>query len=440
MLSARVRGRAARLFTMAITFLHAADIHLDSPLKGLERYENAPVDQIRGATRRAFTRLIDLAIERRVDFVLIAGDLYDGDWRDYNTGLYLVGQFVRLREHKIPVVMIAGNHDAANKMTRVLRLPENVRLLAHEHPETVRLEDHGVAIHGQSFGKAAVLENLAAAYPGPLAGYTNIGLLHSGMGGADGHERYAPCSLEDLRGRGYDYWALGHIHNRQILCKEPLVVFPGNVQGRHIRETGPKGCLLVTVRSDHEVETVFHRLDRIRWERVCVDIRELETEADILGQASDVLDGLLASETDPDAMLAVRVTLRGPTPLHGRLQSDPERSKAEIRSLATERGGDRLWIERVELDTQPLRAALMPDGPFDELQDVIEQLRSDPTSMNEVVSELVELKRKLPAELTQDADGPRLDDTLWLQSLLVQVQPMLTDLLIKSEIVDDKKY
>jgi DNA repair protein SbcD/Mre11 len=372
--------------------------------------------------------------------VLIAGDLYDGDWRDYNTGLYLVRQFVRLREQEIPVVMIAGNHDAANKMTRALRLPVNVRLLGHEHPETVRLEEHGVAIHGQSFGKAAVLDNLAAAYPAPLKGYTNIGLLHSSMGGVDGHERYAPCSLEDLRGRGYDYWALGHVHNRQILCKEPLVVFPGNVQGRHIRETGPKGCLLATVRSDHKIESEFHRLDRIRWERVCVDIRELETESDILGRASGVLDDLLASETDPDAMLAVRVILGGTTPLHGRLQADPERSVAEIRSLATERGGDRLWIERVELDTQPLRAALLPDGPFDELQDVIEQLGTDPTSMNEVVGELVELKRKLPAELTQDTDGPRLDDTLWLQSLLVQVQPMLTDLLLKSEIVDTKKY
>jgi DNA repair protein SbcD/Mre11 len=425
---------------MAITFLHAADIHLDSPLKGLERYENAPVERIRGATRRAFTRLIDLAIERHVDFVLIAGDLYDGDWRDYNTGLYLVRQLVRLREQQIPVFVIAGNHDAANKMTRALRLPENVRLLAHEHPETVRLEEHGIAIHGQSFGKAAVLENLAAAYPAPVKGYTNIGLLHSGMGGVDGHERYAPCTLEDLRGRGYDYWALGHIHNRQILSKEPLVVFAGNVQGRHIRETGPKGCLLVTVNSGHEIESVFERLDQVRWERVCVDVRDLETESDILGRTSDALDGLLASETDADAMLAVRVILSGPTPLHGRLQTDPERSVAEIRSLATERGGDRLWIERVELDTRSLRAAFMPDGPFDELQDVIEQLGSDPTSMNEVVGELAELKRKLPAELTQDPEGPRLSDALWLQSLLVQVHPLLIDLLIKSEIVDDKKF
>jgi exonuclease SbcD len=425
---------------MAITFLHAADIHLDSPLKGLERYENAPVERIRGATRRAFTGLIDLAIEKRVDFVLIAGDLYDGEWRDYNTGLYLVRQLGRLREQQIPVFLIAGNHDAANKMTRSLRLPENVRFLDHERPETVLLENQGIVIHGQSFGKAAVLENLAAAYPAPLKGYTNIGLLHTGMGGLDGHERYAPCTLEDLRARGYDYWALGHVHNRQVLCKEPLIAFSGNVQGRHIRETGPKGCQLVTIQSDREFESVFQRLDHVRWERASVDIRELATESDVLGRAADVLDRLLASEPDPDAMLAVRVTLSGPSALHDQLQTDPERSVAEIRSLATERGGDRLWIERVELDTAPLRITTIPDGPFDEVQEVIEQLSSDPTSMSAVVDELAELKRKLPAELTQDPEGPRLSDALWLQSLLGQVQPLLLDLLTKSASVNGKKY
>src|SRR5271170_4990717 len=149
---------------MAITFLHAADIHLDSPLRGLQKYEHAPVERIRGATRRAFERMIDLALDRRVDFVLIAGDLYDGDWRDYNTGLYLAKQLGRLRDANIPVYVISGNHDAKNKMTRTLRLPGNVRLLNDARPETVRLEELGVAIHGQSFAREAVTENLAAGY------------------------------------------------------------------------------------------------------------------------------------------------------------------------------------------------------------------------------------------------------------------------------------
>ncbi len=202
-------------------FSSRADVHLDSPLKGLERYENAPVERMRGATRRAFERLINLAIEKHVDFVVIAGDLYDGDCRDYNTGLYLTKQLGRLREEKIPVIIIAGNHDAANKMTRVLRLPENVRILGHDRPETVRVTDLDVVIHGQSFAKAAVTENLAAAYPPPQPGCINIGFLHTGLGGMGGHERYAPCTLQELRYRRYDYWALGHIHK---LCSS-LTIF-----------------------------------------------------------------------------------------------------------------------------------------------------------------------------------------------------------------------
>ena len=268
---------------MAITFLHAADIHLDSPLKGLEQYENAPVGRIRGATRRAFTRLIDLAIEKRVDFVLIAGDLYDGAWRDFSTVLYLKKELGRLRDEKIPVFIIAGNHDAANKMTRGLTLPDNVQLLSHDRPQSVRLKDLDVAIHGQSFAKEAVTENLAASYPAPVSGSFNIGLLHTGLGGAEGHERYAPCTIEELRLRGYDYWALGHIHIRNVVCQDPPIVFAGNVQGRHIRETGPKGCLITTIHSDGSVEQDFHRLDQVRWERGRVEVSELDTESDLLG-------------------------------------------------------------------------------------------------------------------------------------------------------------
>jgi DNA repair exonuclease SbcCD nuclease subunit len=418
---------------MAFSFLHAADIHLDSPLKGLERYDGAPVDRIRGATRRSFTRLIDLALEKRVNFVLIAGDLYDGDWRDYNTGLYLVRELRRLRDQGIPVFLIAGNHDAANKMTRSLPLPENVRFLAHERPETVALDDLGVAIHGQGFARAAVTENLAAGYPAPLKGLLNIGLLHTGMSGADGHERYAPCTLEELRARGYDYWALGHVHARQVVCSDPLIVFPGNVQGRHIREPGLKGCLLLTVRSDQRIEPVFHRLDRVRWERGIVDVSELDDDSDVLCRAAEMLDGLLADESDPDSMLAVRVTLSGASALHDRLHIDAERLTAEIRSVATERGRDRLWIERLELQTRPPRTLTFPDGPFEELLEVVEQLRCDPASMSTVVEELAELKRKLPAELFHDPDSSKLDDVAWLQTLLGEVQPLLFDLLMSSE-------
>ena len=122
------------------TFLHAADVHLDSPLKGLERYDGAPVDQIREATRRALENLVALAISRAIDFVLIAGDLYDGDWKDHNTGLFFVAQMSKLHEAGIPVIVVHGNHDAASEMTQKLRLPENVEILSHTMPMTAKSE------------------------------------------------------------------------------------------------------------------------------------------------------------------------------------------------------------------------------------------------------------------------------------------------------------
>jgi DNA repair exonuclease SbcCD nuclease subunit len=228
-------------------FLHAADIHLDSPLKGLERYEGVPVEQIRHATRRALENLIQLALDERVQFVLIAGDLYDGDWRDYNTGLFFIKQMARLREADIKVVLIKGNHDAANRMTRTLDLPENVTVLKAAKPDSSELEDIGVVVHGQSFGTAAEERDLSKNYPHGRRGLFNIGLLHTCLTGADGHEPYAPCTLEGLLSKEYDYWALGHVHKREIRHHNPYVVFPGNLQGRKIKEEGAKGCELVTV-------------------------------------------------------------------------------------------------------------------------------------------------------------------------------------------------
>ena len=144
-------------------FLHAADIHLDSPQRGLDRYEGAPVVECRGATRRALENLVDLALAERVAFTVIVGDLYDGDWPDYNTGLFFGKQMVRLRDGGIPVFMIRGNHDAANKMTKDLKLVDNVHVLSSQQAETLVLEDLGVAIHGQSFPTQAVLTRACPA-------------------------------------------------------------------------------------------------------------------------------------------------------------------------------------------------------------------------------------------------------------------------------------
>ena len=219
--------------------LHAADIHLDSPLQKLDVYENAPVEQIRGASRRALENLVQLAIDQTVDLVVIAGDLYDGDWPDQNTGLFFVSQAARLVNAGIPLVVIRGNHDAANVMTATLPLPTNPDgseiMLSSEQVDSRLFESIGIAVHGRSFRSRAETENMALAYPQPRSGLFNLGLLHTSLTGVEGHEPYAPCTPAQLADKNYDYWALGHVHTRAMcgLKDAAPVVFSGNVQGRH---------------------------------------------------------------------------------------------------------------------------------------------------------------------------------------------------------------
>ena len=413
-------------------FLHAADIHLDSPLRGLERYDGAPIEEIRGATRRALENLVRVAIDREVSFVVVAGDLYDGDWRDHHTGLFLVAEMCKLRDAAIPVYLISGNHDAANRMTKTLRLPdETVHRFASKKPQTLHLDDCGVSIHGQSFATGAVTENLACAYPPAVPGNFNLGLLHTCATGDDGHECYAPCSLDDLRGKQYDYWALGHVHQRRRLAADEQIHFSGNVQGRHVRETGPKGCLLVTVDDAGQATIEFEPLDVLRWERCQVDAGECQSGYDVLDRASEMLDRLLAgSEGRP---LAVRFEIGGACPAHEKLVAEPQRWLNEIRSLARDLGQGSVWIEKVRFQTSPPRAidpAALEDGPLGELFHYIADLRNDPAATAKLADELVDLWRKLPAEFKESDDALRLDDAAGVGRLLDQIQPLLASRLL----------
>ncbi len=403
-------------------FLHAADIHLDSPQKGLDRYEGAPVSECRQATRRALENLVRLAIEERVAFVLIAGDLYDGRWTDYNTGLYLGLQMARLREARIKVFVIQGNHDAENKMTRSLRLPENVVLLSTTGPESVTLDDWDVALHGQGYATAAVTANLVERYPKAVPGLTNIGLLHTCAGGYEDHARYAPCTLGEMRSKEYHYWALGHIHKREELYRDPWIVFPGNIQGRHIRETGSKGCSLVTV-DDSGVLTVEHQsLDVLRWEVCEVDATDAADGELVLDRFQGRLNTLLANSDD--RLLALRVEVKGACPAHARLLADWPHWTSEIRQAAIDASNGRAWVEKVQPRTRPPGLADLDgaaDGPLAELRSLIDELRHDETRLKQLGERaLDDLKKKLPSDLLDGLDTPER-----LKELLDQVGPLL---------------
>jgi exonuclease SbcD len=172
-----------RFVTMtSFRFLHAADIHLDSPLRGLAGQEGNAVARVRTATREALDTLVGLAIAEKVDFLVIAGDLYDGDWRDYKTGLFFAAQMGRLNKAGIPVYLLHGNHDAESQITRRLDLPDNVHVFGVRRPETFVLDELKVALHGQSFRQRDITDNLVPDYPAPVSGAFNIGVLHTGLG------------------------------------------------------------------------------------------------------------------------------------------------------------------------------------------------------------------------------------------------------------------
>ena len=379
-------------------FIHTADIHLDSPLHRLEVYEGAPLTAIRGASRRALENLVDLALAEAVDFILIAGDLFDGDWQDYNTGLYFTAQMARLKAAGIAVCIVSGNHDAAGRMTRRLPYPDNVHLFAHRSPETRRLDALKVAVHGQSFAAAAVTENLVLGYPEPLPAHFNIGLLHTSLTGRAGHENYAPCTLDDLKSRGYDYWALGHVHQFEIAERHPPVVFPGCLQGRHVREDGTKGAVLVTVSEGAAPDIVHHPLDVIRWSRLAVDLEGLENEKEALDHASGALSE--AVQDNAPLPLIVRVVLKGATALHDALSGNLEYWKQALRSTALATLGERVWIEGLAIATRrpPSTARALDPGPLLELDRLVAAIAAEDELLLGLGEELDTLFRKLPAE------------------------------------------
>jgi DNA repair exonuclease SbcCD nuclease subunit len=377
------------------TFIHAADIHLDSPLVGLSQHEDAPVEIIRGATRTALTRLVDLAIDREVHFVIIAGDLYDGDWKDYGTGLFFVKEMRRLEKAKIPVYLIFGNHDAESKTTKSLELPENVHVFDTRSAESLPHPDLPVILHGQGFATQSVTENLAGHYPAAVPDHFNIGLLHTNLGDAAGHGNYAPSTLPQLVAHGYDYWALGHIHLRHIHHEKPHVVYSGNTQGRHINEPGAKGCYLVTVDDELEVtDTEFCPLDSVRWESLTIDCSEIEDEVEIYQAIRDELASAL--EAADGRLLAARVVLSGSCKLHEKLHAEHSRFLAECVSQAAAIDSELIWIESLRLKTRSLLDPQELAKRDDLTALVLEALDSfDPGVLPDSVTAL---KAKLPEE------------------------------------------
>lgn len=417
-------------------FLHTADIHLDSPLRGLAGHDGQTAEKIRTAPRAAFERLIAKAIDERIDFMVIAGDLYDGTWRDYRTGLFFSEQMGRLNQAGIPVYLAHGNHDAENRITGRLVLPDNVRTFGHGKPETFRADTLKVALHGWSFPQRDVTENPVPGYPPPVEGMFNIGILHTGLGGRSGHANYAPCTVGELVAKGYDYWALGHVHQREILHERPHVVFPGNLQGRHVRETGPKGAYLVSVRDNDIAAMTEVPVDVMRWEVLPVDATGTETVPEVVDAIRKALEAEAGNVGD--RLLACRIRLHGRTALHDRLTTDDGRLAAEARSVALALGEEVAWVEKVVVATeQPAGPAepTIPEETFGELMRMLEDAGKDAELLVDIERDFAGLRNGLPHEVRSEADDTVLQAVVDgnAAELIRRVEPFLAARLAEGE-------
>ncbi len=314
-------------------FLHAADLHLDTQVSGMHGYPDELAEVFRDASLRAFENLIDEAISRDVAFCVFAGDIYDGAERGTRAELAFRRGLVRLAEAAIPAFVAHGNHDPIEEgWSTVSQWPDTVTVFGSDEPETVTLEIDGttVAVHGISYPRRDTGDNLALRFGRHPDATVQIGVLHTNVGGNTDHAPYAPCSLQDLRSVGLDYWALGHIHAREVLAgPDPWVVYPGNTQGRHAKpsEQGPKGAMVVEVGDDDSVhEPTFLALDMLRF-------ASIEVAIDRVGDLGELIDELSSAGTELRSQnagraLVVRATFTGSGPVHGLLAK--QRSHREL--------------------------------------------------------------------------------------------------------------
>jgi DNA repair protein SbcD/Mre11 len=401
---------------MNFRFLHAADLHLGSPFLGLAQKDEEVAARFAKASRSAFEDLVTKALEEGVSFVVIAGDVFDGEWKDASIALFLNRQLARLSNRGIPTFLLRGNHDAESLVAKSLTWSETVFEFSTRRPETHRIKDLRVALHGRGFPHREVVENYAVDYPAPLAGWFNIGVLHTACG-RTGHENYAPCTVADLAARGYDYWALGHVHAFEIVSRDPWIVYPGNLQGRSIRECGERGAVIVEV-ADGVVAAVRRVVtDYARWAEVFVDAAPHTDETGLLRAVeAEVRPQAKAAE---GRLVAVRVVLTGATSLHARFIADRDRLRDEVEAAA-QRCADDIWLERLRIDTvEPQRPSSDAALAEIDLAAALQKCEAD-VAVRARVAELVRMvKEKLPGGMGED-EGAALS----LDSILAEARAL----------------
>ncbi len=341
-----------------VRFLHTADLHLDTPFKGLASWNMNLAGRLKDATFRSFGKIIDFCINENVDFLVISGDIFESDNKSLAAQLKFMSELKRLSDKGISAYFVCGNHDPLNSWLETAGLPENVYLFGSNAVENFTYyKDNKPAaeICGISFREKVVKDNLAIKYrlkdnPAPVS----IAVLHGTAGIPGPHENYAPFRVKDVLKTGFNYWALGHIHKRQIINESgPVMVYPGNPQGRDFGETGAKGCYLVEIDEDGKVNLEFIPVQIIRFEEIEIDL----ADEDKIDRIWDKIEKSRNSVEDYDENVSyiLRVNLTGRTTLHAHLNKPGELEK--LQEYFNEGQLNQInftWIDRFEINTMPV--------------------------------------------------------------------------------------
>ena len=417
-----------------LRFVHAADLHLDSPFKGLR--DAAPegiAGEISNATFRTYDNIIDLCIRERGEALLVAGDVYDGAERSLRAQRKFIEGLERLDEQGIRSFVCHGNHDPLDGWEARLAYPALCHRFGREWERVpVFPEDPARAVvHGISYPKSDVRDNLALGLGNVTPAGFSIGLLHANVGSDTGHESYAPCTVDDLRQAGVDYWALGHVHTRRILNeRNPVVAYPGNPQGRHPNELGARGVYLVEVDDGGNANVEFRAVDLIRWERVSVDISPLESEQSLLDALHGKMEDVLDSADGRSVVARVCITGRGELSRSLRRPNALRDWQEEINGSWAQRSPF-AWCERIEDETSaPFdRAARIAGADFlAEVLKTSDRARDDAELMERLLADLPDLyEHGNYRRYLRDAAPVGAE----LVALIAQAEELAVDLLIE---------
>lgn len=421
-----------------IRILHCSDLHLDSPFVGVQQLDPETAELLRNSIFNAFRCLVDAAIENNVDLLTVGGDVYDSADHGLHSLVRFNDQLRRLSVAGIPCCIVAGNHDPLKKRRLGANLPDNCFLFS-DKPSVIELKTNSgqqINVYGVSYGVNAVTDNLAKKLINIYEDNEgiNIALLHCNVGGATNHENYAPCSINELKKAPFHAWLLGHVHERKVLSEaDPLILYPGNIQGRHIKEIGRRGGYLISFHETGAPQTEFLPVSQVLWQTGKTLIDDLEDLEALVERIDHDFENLIRTDADIEAWI-VRWELSG----RGSLQKEIDKmGTGHLIEVLQDRWQHRSPAVLIELMTDKCKATqniseIKKQGSFLSMViEAAEQLSNDDDKTNDIREQLQgvldspSFKKWLPDVTERLKDDPDLLNEIIRKGMLHSLNSMV---------------